>query len=329
MRWFVSLAQQSYGPFEENEVVDFIRQGKTDHVRGEAGGPWLHISQSPFAAFSIAPTVPPSDVSGPQLTGYTRPSSSKRPKIPPRKFAVVFGVFLGFAIAHGFGWLGVLSGLGLVGWSVYCWRQKRASLLSLAWPGPNSRSMTAVTATLGLAFAVLGASSIVGQISAKREQAKLAEATRVKAEESSRIQVQLRNRAINEMPTLTAAWRDRLHSANALSDKSDLDVAHEITAQVITDISLLVEQTGEPLLAELEHARAEATAQLALVNRKLDIQKKMSIIGQLVAEGKSSMAQRDWIVADTTFEKAAVIVSELSTTADLVPPGLQAYHKTS
>jgi hypothetical protein len=55
MRWYVSRNGETTGPVEEDQVAAWVRAGMVDaQLRGEAGGPWMSVQQSPFAAFMPA-----------------------------------------------------------------------------------------------------------------------------------------------------------------------------------------------------------------------------------------------------------------------------------
>lgn len=56
MRWYVNRNGQTSGPVDESQVVEWIRLGMHDAtVRDEAGGNWMPLTQSPFAALVPKP----------------------------------------------------------------------------------------------------------------------------------------------------------------------------------------------------------------------------------------------------------------------------------
>src|SRR5688572_6582794 len=55
VRWYVQRNGETVGPVDEAAVIEWVRGGMVDaQVQGEAGGPWLTISQSPFAGYVTA-----------------------------------------------------------------------------------------------------------------------------------------------------------------------------------------------------------------------------------------------------------------------------------
>jgi hypothetical protein len=55
MRWHILHQGQVVGPYEEQQVIEAVRGGMVNvQVRGEAGGPWMPILQSPFAGHAPA-----------------------------------------------------------------------------------------------------------------------------------------------------------------------------------------------------------------------------------------------------------------------------------
>jgi hypothetical protein len=179
--------------------------------------------------------------------------------------------------------------------------------------------LTVLATVLGIVFLGLGSRSVAEQIGTTRERARLAAVASAKAEEATRVQAQLRDRAVKKMPETLASWRDRLLKAKGLSAQGDVLGARDATAQVILDISMLIQQTGMPILPELDTVQKEANAQLDELNRLVSAREKMAALVQQIADARSTIAQQEWIEADSKLVKANADADELSTLGHLVP----------
>src|ERR1041384_4062304 len=131
MRWHVSLAGKSSGPWEELDVSRMASAGQIDHVQAESGGPWLPLAHSPFAVHlpgAMAAVLPP-------------PKAS----LTSAQWLFILGSLGLLALAVLAGWLGILLGIGLAGWSIVRYREGQPSLMDLAWGTPRGLAKTSVT----------------------------------------------------------------------------------------------------------------------------------------------------------------------------------------
>lgn len=305
MRWYVSIDGRVHGPFEEQQVVDLVRSGRPDvQLRGEAGGPWLPVQQSPFAGFA-PPASFVAPASAPTVIAPTRasPPMSTEQKAAIALFSLGSLVALVLCLIHGM--FGVLLGLSLIVWAIIAELKRRRSLLAFVFARPASLLMSGGLVAMGLAFSTCGAVVLVGSQAVEAERRQAAESARRADEEKTRKRAALEQ----ELPSKLKSWRGTLERAQATADRGNPSDAHRQAEGVRKEIEDSRLALGDPEPPELAAAAKDAKQRAERLKAHADLLEGVAAIDTNIAKGKEHQKNREWLEADKAFDAALELVS--------------------
>jgi hypothetical protein len=318
MRWYVSIGGQVHGPLEEQQVVDLVRSGRVDaQVRGEAGGAWLTIQQSPFAGFvSNIAAGPPSFASVPSHVQVPHPGGRASPGMSTTQMvaivALLVGSFVGLVLSAVHGLFGLLIGLGLILWAVVAELRRRPSLFSFVFARPAGLLMTAGLIAMGLCFSTCGGIMLLGPRAAAEQKRRESEAT----EQAAQQKAQQRAALEKQLPPKVQAWREKLKSAQATADKGEPAEGHRQAEGVAKEMEDARVALGEPEPAELTTAIKDAKKQADLLKAHADLLAGVAAIDTNITKGKEHAKNREWLEADKAYDAALDLVRVMEKAPD-------------
>lgn len=312
MRWYVSLRGQSSGPWEEPDVIRMVGQAQIDHVKGEAGGAWLPIPQSPFAGYARAPNFAPA-------TSRAAPKASSLSGAQWLFILGAAGLWIFAAIA---GWLAVVVGLGLTAWTIWRYREGKPSLMDIAWNQPRGLVKTGVTVALGLLVSFCGATSVVAQRDVAKKQAALAQASA-----DALVEKAAQRKALEgALPQRVSGWRSRLADIPPIAIQQGPEAARLAAAAVANEIDTQAKIMGEPTLPLLATVAHEAETIVTFHASWADLLEQSRSAETYVADGKKALQKAQWLAADGAFAGAQSALSKLESASDelkkRLPPNL-------
>jgi hypothetical protein len=304
MRWYIATRGQTLGPFEEVHVIEMARLGQVDSVRGETGGAWLPLLQSPFAGYASAVVTPFSNA---QAAAPAVTSKPKKAPMQSRQWLLLLGGVFALWLSSS-GWTGVLLGLGLVGWTIWSHRKGGRSLLARALKKPAGTGMMVGTVALAFVFLMCGISGI-GQAQIAADQKKSQEEAEV-ARNKAEAEAHARKRAELEkaLPAAIAKWKSRLDAAQTVKDPSQaLQSINELRRELDGTQKEIGSPTPQPLSA-LSAAVEAVRSRIAPAAKLVD---DVRTATANVASADGLFQQRDWIAADSAYESAETLLREL------------------
>lgn len=299
MKWLIKVDDKTLGPVEENAALELLRAHPTAQVRGEGGGAWMEIADSPFANHF----TPMTSVS---RNKPAAPSGGVPTKYKLAILAVVL-LFL-WAMASNNGWIGIVMGVGLCAWTVQRHRKGDRSLLSLALNREHGLVMTGATGLIALSFAVVGINGLIST----REREKAAEVAHAAAQQRQEAfdarQAQLRT----DLPNKVTAWRDALTRASNVSDSTpaSLQSAVALIQTMTSEMADASKLLGAPS-QEMQALQAEGNQQLALLEARAKLPSTISDVATAITDGKAAAQKRAWLQADTTYDEALTKLSAI------------------
>jgi hypothetical protein len=325
MRWFGSFQGQPFGPVEEQEIISMLQAGRLDHVQGEAGGPWLPVHHSPFAAYVVGvprQSLHPLAGTRPDASAVHVPKSATKSESSASvaKWVFVGGVAVGVIVCGAVGWIGVLAGIALVAWTILRHRAGRRSLMAIAWARPRGTLTTAGTIGVGLLFSACGAKPVIAEWQAETRKKNIA--AQHQAEKDAAAEAKARARAELEaaLPRIMEGWRQRL-SAAALAEKdSGPAEARAMTRVVEEDINTYNIKLGAPAIDVVVAEGRYAAAQYARFDSLVRVVDAAKIVESNIPTGKMRAAKREWLAADAQYDGALSALDRI----DAAPPEAKA-----
>ncbi|MGE0324086.1 MAG: DUF4339 domain-containing protein [Polyangiaceae bacterium] len=296
MRWYVSVDGQPTGPYEEEQIVDLVRSGRPDlYIRGEGGGAWLSIQQSPFAGYA-----PPPPSLNPMYS-QAQPAQPAKPSMGLGEALAVMGFIFGgltlLIFAAVYGWFGVLLGLGLIAWAVVAHQKGQRSLLSFVFRAKRGLLMSSGLVALGLLYSTCGATGVMRD----REKAK-AEEKRVAAEAAAAEQRANEQAArVAAVPDQIKKWQADIEKAKTTAKNGDPKKAFVDATAVLTDMEKTRLALGADRVAELESAEVRGVADAKVLKEFADVVTACETVESKVKTGKELAKDRSYVRADDIY----------------------------
>lgn len=295
MRWHVSMAGRPSGPWDEADVIRMVSAGQIDHVQGEGGGPWLPITQSPFAAYRAMPTgpVPAKPAAKPSLTGA--------------QWLFILGSGALLLVAMPAGWFGILAGVGIVAWSIVRYRNGQPSLMDVAWGTPRGLARTSLTILLGLLTGFCGSTGVLASRDAAAKKEQLAKAQEV----ATKKQADDRKLLLAQMPSKITGWRQRLNEVATTADKDGPEAARLAAATLVNEVETYEKMMGPPVVAELASAHDDLQAATQAYAGWVTLLNNVHAVTDQEATGKSSAQKAKWLAADGAYAAALSALDQI------------------
>lgn len=294
MRWFASIRGQSFGPLEEHQVIEMLPRG-VEYVQGEAGGPWLPIGQSPFAAYAQHPAPP-------KLQPTAQPSP-----VTPLQLMFFFVALIVGGLSMAYGWLGVAVGVALIVWTVVRHRRKQPSLVAAVWRKPAGLGFTILTVLLGAAFSTCG----LGRIGADLRVAAAKKEAEAETKRAADAKAEAHARMVAAVPQKAQQWRARLTEARATSESGKLDEAIRLATAVADEVDAHGKAIGQPVPALLNQVAEEADALRSDVKEHVAFLEDLKAVPSQVAIGKKASTSASWIAADDAYAEALAALGRI------------------
>jgi hypothetical protein len=303
MRWYVSLRGQSSGPWEEPDVMRMVGEGQIDHVKGEAGGAWLPIPQSPFAGYARGPNFAPAPGRAPAKAASA---------LSGAQWIFILGSLGLWIFSVLAGWAAVLVGIALIAYSVWRYREGKPSLMDIAWNQPRGVLKSAVTVSLGLLVTFCGATSVVAQRDAAKKRAAVAQASA-----DAQVEKATQRKALeNALPQRVSAWRSRLADIPPMANQQGPEAARLAAATVANEIETQGKILGEPTVPLLATVGREAGAIVTFHATWVDLLEQSRAAETYVADGKKALQKAQWLPADGAFAGAQAALGRLESAND-------------
>lgn len=312
MRWFVSLAGRANGPWEEADVIKMASARQIDHVQGESGGPWLPLSQSPFAAYAA-----------PQGRAVAPAVQASKPSLSGAQWMFILGSCALPFIAIAAKWAGIAASVGLIAFSIHRYRNGRRSLMDIAWDRPRGLATMVGTVMLGLLTSFCGSTGVMAGRAeeAKKEQAAKAEPDLLKKKADDRKALEA------QLPTKVKGWRGRLGALAATGDKEGPEAARLAAATIVNETETHRKMMGSPEPAPLTAVHDDAGAQTAFFTAWRDLVESMKATTRSVELGKASSQKARWLAADDAYASALQELDKIHATdakiAERLPSGFK------
>jgi len=322
MRWYVSAQGQSHGPMEEQQVVELVRSARAEYVRGEGGGDWLPIPQSPFAAY-IPPGFAPQ--MAPQFPGGTPMAQGARAAAKPSKstgaqWLFVIGAVVGAMISSALGWLGILGGIALIAWSIVRHRRGQRSLMAIAWSKPVGLMTTVGTVAVGVWFSSCGMVSALAKHETAAKEAAQAAEERQRADAAAQSKARARKELERGLPANLDGWKKRLSAALDAADRQTPAQGRSLTNAVQEEVAAYATKMGQPTPPDLDLFAKQTAGQHAALDAWVKLVEAAQTVASETAKGKAAAAKASWLAADSAFEEALAALDEI----EEAPSGVRA-----
>lgn len=303
MRWYVSCRGQTWGPMDEAQVAQLVRSGYTDaYVQGETGGPWLHVYQSPFAAYASqhhAPAVAPAA------------GGAKKRSMSPVQLAGVLVIFTALALSLAFGWLGIILGTGLTAWAVTSHLRGKRSPFALFAGKPRGLALTCASIGFGLVLALCGLGAVGREIAHRRELQRSEQEQRRRDEAV----VQRRKALHAELGKRAEAWHARVTEAELQVQKDPVQAYH-VVSEANAEFTAYAAELGQPEPEDVAHSRAE----LSQIVDRYRVYKELTVAADnsvaRTADAKAEIHNRRWLQAEDALQSALQSVLLIDSASD-------------
>jgi hypothetical protein len=267
---------------------------QVDHVQAEGSAQWVPVAHSPFAAYWGAPTA-------------KAPVVPAKPALSGAQWLFIVGSLLLLGVGAAVGWLGVLAGLGIAGWSIARYRAGQPSLMDLAWGKPRGLPRTALTVGLGLFTAFCGATSLLAEREATAKKEQVAKAQ----EAAARKDADDRKALVAALPAKLSDWRQRMNDVSTLADKSGPEAARDAASAIVTEATTYEKMLAPQSSPELVSGRAELEARAKTSADWVTLLDNVRSVTEQTSAGKTSAKNTQWLAADDAYAAALSALDQI------------------